>query len=409
MSALPVPDNGLLAFIAGICLISYLYFGIYILSIAPMGKPNRAFFYFCVFSTMWSLCYAIYYLNTDSYVKNIMERFIYVGHMYVVFLLQFVLVYTDIIKNKKLLKYIFIIIWLPPLVIIYKSIVDNAIARDFPFGFWYTFTGLFMFMCNLTSLAILLIYCFKYKIKFRQKQGLLLVISGIAIIPLGWTSDYIFGFQGKVNVLPFWVLLWTFFALYSIRKYRFISITPKMISKDICENIEEGIILLDPNLKIIFKNSAVLHMLGLKESDIAELQDIVLEKDILNEKLSDLTGSGKASFSIRINLIIPDTKKNFLADVNVKKIIDAYNDITGFLMIISKVKDLAQLKARFNISTRELEVIQSITTGLSNREIAKRLNITERTIKSHVLNIYGKLDIKNKVELINVLKRYNLA
>jgi DNA-binding CsgD family transcriptional regulator len=198
-------------------------------------------------------------------------------------------------------------------------------------------------------------------------------------------------------------------VLFTIKKYRFISITPEFIGKDITENIEEGIILLDPDLKIIFKNSALLTMLKLKDSIEYQLEDIFFEKDILNIELSNLIKSDKNSFSIRINLIESDTKKNVLADVKVKKIIDDYKDISGFLMIISRVKNLEQLKERYKISARELDVIHHIIVGNSNKEIAEILNVTESTVKTHIASIYDKLNIKNRVELLNLLFEFTLS
>ncbi len=407
MSALPVPDNRILAVIAGICSISYLYFGIYILSIAPDRKPNRAFFHLCLFSCLWSLCYIIYYLNTDARVKDIMERLIYLGMTYVALLLRLVIIFTDIIKNKKLLRYIFIIIWLPSLLIAYKSVFDNAIAKDFPFGPWYMFTSIFMLIYNLTSITIFVIYYLKYTIN-KRRRGLMLGILGLIIIPFAWAADYMISFHGSLNLLPFWVLLWIYVALYSIGKYRFITITPKMINKDISENVEEGIILLDPNLKIIFKNSALLNMLNLKDSDIAELQDIVLEKEILNKNLSDLVRTDKVSFAIRINLIPRNAKKRILTDIKVKKIIDDYKDISGFLIIALRVKDLEQLVSNYKISRRELDVIHHIIAGSTNKEIAEILEVTEATIKTHITSIYGKLLIKNRIELLNLLSKFNI-
>ncbi len=52
------------------------------------------------------------------------------------------------------------------------------------------------------------------------------------------------------------------------------------------------------------------------------------------------------------------------------------------------------------LSARELEVLQLIGQGMSNREIADKLVISLRTVKKHVENIYGKLDVKNRSQAI---------
>jgi LuxR family maltose regulon positive regulatory protein len=50
------------------------------------------------------------------------------------------------------------------------------------------------------------------------------------------------------------------------------------------------------------------------------------------------------------------------------------------------------------LSERELEVLQLVSSGLSNREIAEKLVISIGTAKTHVHNICGKLGVRNRTE-----------
>jgi DNA-binding NarL/FixJ family response regulator len=50
------------------------------------------------------------------------------------------------------------------------------------------------------------------------------------------------------------------------------------------------------------------------------------------------------------------------------------------------------------LSVREIEVLQLIAQGLSNREIADRLFISEKTVKTHVANILQKLNVKSRTQ-----------
>jgi LuxR family maltose regulon positive regulatory protein len=52
------------------------------------------------------------------------------------------------------------------------------------------------------------------------------------------------------------------------------------------------------------------------------------------------------------------------------------------------------------LSERELEVLQLIASGLSNREIADRLTIAVGTAKRHASNIYAKLDVHSRVQAV---------
>lgn len=52
------------------------------------------------------------------------------------------------------------------------------------------------------------------------------------------------------------------------------------------------------------------------------------------------------------------------------------------------------------LTERELEVLQEIATGGSNRDIAERLFITEGTVKNHVTSILGKLDVRDRTQAV---------
>jgi DNA-binding NarL/FixJ family response regulator len=52
------------------------------------------------------------------------------------------------------------------------------------------------------------------------------------------------------------------------------------------------------------------------------------------------------------------------------------------------------------LSQRELEVLQLVSVGNTNREAAARLFITEATVKTHLVNIYSKLDVSDRAAAV---------
>jgi RNA polymerase sigma factor (sigma-70 family) len=57
------------------------------------------------------------------------------------------------------------------------------------------------------------------------------------------------------------------------------------------------------------------------------------------------------------------------------------------------------------LSDRQQQIITLLCDGLSNKEIAKRLGVTEGTVKSHLHTIYGKLGVQSRSELMSALAR----
>jgi LuxR family maltose regulon positive regulatory protein len=60
------------------------------------------------------------------------------------------------------------------------------------------------------------------------------------------------------------------------------------------------------------------------------------------------------------------------------------------------------------LSEREREVLNLIAAGLSNHEIADKLIISLGTVKTHINNIFGKLDAKNRTQAVARARELNL-
>lgn len=60
------------------------------------------------------------------------------------------------------------------------------------------------------------------------------------------------------------------------------------------------------------------------------------------------------------------------------------------------------------LSEREIEVMRLLATGRTNREISQELYVSHGTVKAHTANIYRKLEVHNRAEMINRAKALNL-
>lgn len=54
----------------------------------------------------------------------------------------------------------------------------------------------------------------------------------------------------------------------------------------------------------------------------------------------------------------------------------------------------------YSLTAREHEVLRLVVTGLSNRLVARRLGIAERTVKVHLHSVYRKLGVSGRAEAI---------
>lgn len=71
----------------------------------------------------------------------------------------------------------------------------------------------------------------------------------------------------------------------------------------------------------------------------------------------------------------------------------------------SKVDTAETLDCFEALSSREQEVLSVLITGASNKEIARELDITERTVKAHLSSIFQKTGVSDRVSLVLLASR----
>jgi NarL family two-component system response regulator LiaR len=72
----------------------------------------------------------------------------------------------------------------------------------------------------------------------------------------------------------------------------------------------------------------------------------------------------------------------------------------------SVARQLARVNGAGDLTSREVEVLRHVALGLSNREIAATLGVSEETIKSHVTHLLAKLEVDNRAQAtVQALKR----
>ncbi len=71
------------------------------------------------------------------------------------------------------------------------------------------------------------------------------------------------------------------------------------------------------------------------------------------------------------------------------------------------VRDQGRVEA-LGITPRELEILELIASGMSNREIAQRECVSENTVKTHSSRLFGKLAARRRTEAVQKARQFRL-
>ncbi|WP_414944246.1 helix-turn-helix domain-containing protein [Amycolatopsis sp. cmx-11-32] len=77
------------------------------------------------------------------------------------------------------------------------------------------------------------------------------------------------------------------------------------------------------------------------------------------------------------------------------------------VQVIEKNSDVRAARQR-SLTDRECRVAELLIQGKTNRQIARELTISERTVKNHLHSVFVKLEVKDRTQAVITLMRRNL-
>ena len=405
-----------------ITLCAYLFLGLYVLVINPKQSINILFFIISMNFVLSSFFAILIQLLLNKNAINILFN---VGMTLFLFTLTLLLILSLKLSNLFKLKIIhYIIIFIPTFIFTFL-IFKRSPAADFIRyeNSWriinikdqllFNLMSIYFIFLIILYILIIIYWRIKTENKKEKRQAIILLFSYSLSTLLG--IIYVAIFFNILKLIKYIVfgdsmifyLFWIAGIFYCIVRYRFLSITPASVSNDIIANIDESIILLDNNCRIITANDKTKVLTSNNKLEAQDLSKLVYEYQEINKEILDMIEGKTKDFSCRLNYLGSDNKK-VLMDTKFSLIKDRFDDNIGIMIIGHEVKEIKQLMTIYKITEREAEIIQDIIAGYTNIEIAKNLEITENTIKRHITTIYNKLGIDNKIQLMNLLKDFNL-
>ena len=168
-------------------------------------------------------------------------------------------------------------------------------------------------------------------------------------------------------------------------------IAAKQIEGSNISGTKKGMCILDSEMSIVGGNIVGIEML--KTATIFGSSILYHVKELCLDSLSE----GKTYYSS----IHKTQHGNMQIDIYIKN----NNKKEAQFVIVMEFLNEEQMTAdyKFKFSKREAEIIDGLIQGKNNLQLAKTLNLSENTIKTHIKSIYKKTGVSNRTELAYLL------
>lgn len=163
--------------------------------------------------------------------------------------------------------------------------------------------------------------------------------------------------------------------------------------------LQPDVILMDINMPDVNGIEAI----GLIKKEFPRAKIIMLTIHDDDEYVLETMKTGAAGY------VLKDVEpRNLIEAIRVVHKGGSYIHPTIAAKLMGEINRLSVKKSeplREELTRRELEVLNCLAKGYSNREIAKELYISEKTVKNHISNIFHKLNVSDRTQaLIQALK-----
>lgn len=159
-----------------------------------------------------------------------------------------------------------------------------------------------------------------------------------------------------------------------------------------CKNSDIDIVLMDIRMKDC---DGVMGTRLIKEQ-FTKIKVIILTTFKDKEYIDEALKHGAFGYMLKdsaYDVIYEGIKTAFKGNMVVHP--EVATKIIGNSYIIPKKKDID----KYNLSEKEIKIIEGIAEGLSNKEISEELFLSEGTIKNNITNILSKLELRDRTQI----------
>ncbi len=190
----------------------------------------------------------------------------------------------------------------------------------------------------------------------------------------------------------------------------------KRIANLVRKRTVPGILIFDDANRILFSNDAAADLLpfSCKEMtvDMSNRQETIQAISHLCDQVkssSSASGDDPVRREIVHCTVLSTANNGTLALRAFPTYSNDKDHPVHIMVLVEKVAENRQVDFKtcgeeFELSRREIEVLELLYRGLGNKDIASRLFISEYTVKDHLKNIMRKMDCSTRNEIISSLK-----
>lgn len=192
--------------------------------------------------------------------------------------------------------------------------------------------------------------------------------------------------------------------------------------RNVFESLSRGVIILDSELRPRYSNSKAKEICLLlsdrRANSIYKMdgRELPIPHDILRDCMflkrrimrEDIKADAKPQITVHEN-----GNRRFRIELSAVRCHLQGQCIPHFLVYLDDISETNSGRGMvgtpaYHLTRREIDIVKHVSEGLTNKDISEVLSISERTVDTHLRNIFLKMEVRNRTELVTHCRRLGL-
>jgi DNA-binding CsgD family transcriptional regulator len=397
-----------------------LVLGFYVLKLSPRAAANRLLFLICLWfvvrSTTALLASAVL-REKDGVIALFRVNFFFYASIFSLNLHFFL----RLRSKGRLPAWQLAIIYLPILALCAAVIADYRRVTDFVFregewrmrlpprgrrlGAYATHAAVMAYLIATLAVAI---GALVRSATNRERRQSAVLLCGLSAFFAAQAAQPFFPRALSPSILVYPMFAHIMGLCYATMRYSFLSPRPSPMTENLIAHVDDAVLLLDSGDLVSHANSAAERMLSAAPGSLIgrPFAELVRDGEAVGGRLELFKKGSDPSLRLRLALA-PEGREPTTADCYLSKVKDRFSDLVGVLLLAKELPGRREFQGLHKITDREMEIVDLVLAGSSNKAIGEALYISERTVEAHCLHVYNKLGIGSKAELVKLCAKYD--
>lgn len=381
------------------------------------SRANALFTVSCALGALTMITYPLIWWNPD---RGRMEALSAVNLSIVMFNFSVILLFVLEFARAKVGKGLACLVFVPAMALTATTFVSTRAFSGYVWtGSYWTafppygglgglaFVAVFYLLYPAVEIAALTRWAGNSRLRRERRQAAVILFSLLSLFAGSFIADFALHLVGLrlFAIGPLFGIPYLCGFFYCLARHQFLVFDVNAFYGEMIAKMDEFLVMLDSGGRIVKDNPLFRARFG--DAGGEEYASLIDDADGGALAALGRVLKGEAETAKARHFVARNGRRAFVESF-MSRLTDSSGDTFGVSVVSRELPGAAKLIEEYGLTARQFQITRLVVGGLSNKDLGARLGLSRRTVETHVSNIYCKLSVRNRAELLRICRKYRV-